>query len=193
MRIEKCYFCSSNVYPGHGIAFVRNDCKMFKFCRSKCHRLFKAKKNPRKLRWTKASRMAKGKEMSVDNSLAFEKRRNEPIRYNRDVVVNTIQAMKRIEEIKDKRKQRFFERRMNKAKAQKQTALEKEIGKNLELISDETTKSKVVERLQRKRRAVEMEDHQDEADIAMEEVDVIATKNKKRIKKDTKNKAMKLN
>ena len=60
---------------------------MFRFCRSKCNKHFKAKHNPRKCKWTKAYRKSMGKEMSKDSVFEFEKRRNEPLRYNRDLYI----------------------------------------------------------------------------------------------------------
>ncbi|KAH9063333.1 ribosomal protein L24e-domain-containing protein [Lactarius vividus] len=112
MRIEKCYFCSKSVYPGHGTAFVRNDAKVFRFCTSKCHKNFKMKRNPRKVRWTKAFRRAAGKEMVIDSTIDFEKRRNIPVRYDRDLMRSTLQAMKRIAEVKKRRENAFWKNRM---------------------------------------------------------------------------------
>lgn len=55
------------------------------------------------MKWTKAYRAAHGKEMTVDSVLEFEQRRNVPTRYNRTLMVKTIQAMKKIDEIKTRR------------------------------------------------------------------------------------------
>ncbi|GMM36131.1 ATPase-activating ribosome biosynthesis protein [Saccharomycopsis crataegensis] len=112
MRIYQCHFCSSPVYPGHGIMFVRNDAKEFRFCRSKCHKAFKHRRNPRKLKWTKAFRKAAGKELAVDSTLSFSARRNVPVRYNRDLVETTLKAMDRVEEIRQKRERAFYKNRM---------------------------------------------------------------------------------
>ena len=150
MRIEKCYFCSSNIYPGHGTVFVRNDSKHFRFCGSKCNKLFKGKKNPRKLAWTKASRLARGKEMSNDACLEFESRKNIPTRYNRDLMVQTLQAMKRIDEIKSARAQRFFDRRMAKFHATKRNDMENELMTHVDLIKDPKIKEYIAVKKQAK-------------------------------------------
>lgn len=126
MRIYQCHFCSSPVYPLHGIMFVRNDAKEFRFCRSKCHKNFKQRRNPRKLRWTKAFRKAAGKELVVDSTLTFAARRNVPVRYNRDLVATTLKAMSRIEEIRQKRERAFYKNRM-KGNKEKQLAADKKL------------------------------------------------------------------
>ncbi|EPQ27005.1 uncharacterized protein PFL1_05289 [Pseudozyma flocculosa PF-1] len=115
MRIEHCFFCSAPCYPGKGITFVRNDAKVFKFCKSKCHKNFKMKRNPRKVRWTKAFRKAAGKEMAVDTTLEFEKKRNVPVRYDRELIRTTLTAMQRIQQIKTRREVAFYKARMQKA------------------------------------------------------------------------------
>lgn len=150
MRIEKCYFCSCNVYPGHGSAFVRNDAKMFRFCGSKCRKLFMNKKNPRKLKWTKAYRAAHGKEMTCDPVLEFEKRRNEPVRYNRDLMIKTIQGMKRIDEIRSKRQQRLFDRRKAKADAKNRQDYIAELGVHSSLVANPLIKEFAVKRKEKK-------------------------------------------
>ncbi|RMZ95633.1 putative ribosome biogenesis RLP24 [Brachionus plicatilis] len=134
MRLEPCFFCSSKIYPGHGVTFVRNDCKVFKFCRSKCHRAFKKKRNPRKCRWTKAYRKSAGKELAVDKVFEFEQRRNEPVKYSRELWQNTIRAMERIEEIKLRRQRQFIMNRLQVGTDNRNEDDLKEITKFMHLI-----------------------------------------------------------
>ncbi|PKK27594.1 ribosomal L24 domain containing 1 [Columba livia] len=118
-----------------GLAFrsFHNE-QVFRFCKSKCHRNFKKKRNPRKMRWTKAFRKAAGKELTVDNSFEFEKRRNEPVKYQRELWNKTVDAMKRVEEIKQKRQARFIMNRLKKSKELQKAEDIKEVKQNIHLL-----------------------------------------------------------
>ena len=163
MRIYQCHFCSSPVYPLHGITFVRNDAKEFRFCRSKCHKAFKQRRNPRKLRWTKAFRKAAGKELVVDSTLTFAARRNVPVRYNRDLVATTLKGMSRIEEIRQRRERAFYKNRMRGNKERALAADRKLVEENPELLRlREVELRRKAEKQAAKENAMEEEDEEDE-------------------------------
>ncbi|KAI3868228.1 hypothetical protein MKW92_045538 [Papaver armeniacum] len=126
MRLEKCWFCSSTIYPGHGIQFVRNDASIFRFCRSKCHKNFKMKRNPRKVKWTKAYRRMHGKDMTKDSTFEFERKRNRPERYDRIRIEKTLEAMKDIIDMRHMREIAHHKQRMegNKSKMIKEARKE---------------------------------------------------------------------
>merc|ERR550537_697868 len=114
--------------------FVRNDCKTFRFCRSKCHKHFKMKHNPRRTKWTKAYRRARGKEMALDSTFNFEKKRMTPTRYNRNLMVKTVQAMQIVDRIKQVRKERFHKARLAQQLRKRQSAAEKEASKGVHML-----------------------------------------------------------
>eukprot|EP00026_Physarum_polycephalum_P017806 Phypoly_transcript_19152.p1 GENE.Phypoly_transcript_19152~~Phypoly_transcript_19152.p1 ORF type:complete len:160 (+),score=27.78 Phypoly_transcript_19152:111-590(+) len=127
MRVEHCYFCGGPIYPGHGLMFVRNDAKVFRFCRSKCNKHFKSKHNPLRAKYTKAYRRVNGKDMVSDKTLELEKRRNVPLKYDRELYQSTIKAMKKISEIRQKREKTFMEKRMEPGKKAEREAAKKEL------------------------------------------------------------------
>lgn len=84
------------------------------------------KRNPRKVKWTKAFRAGAGKEMTLDTTLEFEKRRNVPVRYNRQLVGTTIKAMKRVAEIKAKRELVEYKKRVVAGRAKAKLLVQEE-------------------------------------------------------------------
>jgi large subunit ribosomal protein L24e len=67
--------------------------------------------------------------------LEFEKRRNVPVRYDRDLMSTTLKAMKRIQEIKAKRERVFYKQRMAGKKDKERAQNVQEIVKNAELVN----------------------------------------------------------
>lgn len=112
MRIEKCYFCSSSIYPGHGSIFVRNDSTVFRFCRSKCSKAFKKHRNPRKTKWTKISRKIRGKDLLEDKIYGFEHKIQVPTLYDREEAIKALEAIPKITQIRANRESQFIRNRI---------------------------------------------------------------------------------
>lgn len=83
--------------------------------------------------------------MAVDPALEFEKRRHVPIKYNRELWNKTVNAMKRIDEIKVKRQNQHIINRLKKGKELRKEADIKEVEKNIHLIRAPAARSKKLE------------------------------------------------
>jgi len=92
------------------------------------------KRNPRKLKWTKALRKSAGKELTVDSTLQFAARRNIPQRYNRELIAKTLEGMKRIAEIRARRERVFYKKRMASNKERQREADRKLVAENQHLL-----------------------------------------------------------
>jgi len=86
------------------------------------------------MKWTKAFRKNVGKEMTVDTTFEFEKRRNRPVRYNRETMEQTLRAMKRVSEIQHKRQDLFFKMRMKAHKGTQREQIRAEIRKGIDIL-----------------------------------------------------------
>nr|XP_025664530.1 probable ribosome biogenesis protein RLP24 [Arachis hypogaea] len=64
------------------------------------------KRNPQKVKWTKAYRRVHGKDMTQDSTFEFERKRNRPERYDRNLAENVLKVIPKIEKIRVTREER---------------------------------------------------------------------------------------
>ena len=92
------------------------------------------KRNPRKLRWTKAYRKLAGKELAEDATFELERRRNRPEKYDREVVHRTVQAIKKVEGVRTARQARFTTERRARAKELEKAADRRQLEAEIHLV-----------------------------------------------------------
>ena len=72
---------------------------------------------------------------SQDSTFEFEKRRNRPIRYNRETMESTLRAMKAVSDIRHKRQDMFFKMRMRAHKGIQREQVRAEIKKGVDILA----------------------------------------------------------
>lgn len=86
------------------------------------------------MKWTKAYRRLHGKDMTQDSTFEFERKRNRPERYDRNLAENTLKAIKKIDKVRVEREARHHAKRMKGKKAQEQKEAAKELEQSIHLV-----------------------------------------------------------
>lgn len=73
--------------------------------------------------------------MAVDSVFEFEKRRNRPIKYDRDLMGQTLQSMQKVREITEQREERLFQNRVKDSAVEKKKQARAEIEKSIDLLA----------------------------------------------------------
>lgn len=81
-----------------------------------------------------AYRKAAGKELTVDPSFEFEKRRNVPVKYSREIWTKTVAAIEKVNEIKERRTSHFVMQRLRKGTEREIHNDIRDVQKNMSLI-----------------------------------------------------------
>ncbi|KAJ7947943.1 Ribosome biogenesis protein [Quillaja saponaria] len=92
------------------------------------------KRNPRKVKWTKAYRRSHGKDMTQDSTFEFERKRNRPKRYDRNVKDNVLKAIPKIDKVRVDREATHHKNRMKGMKAKEQQEAAKELEQGIVLV-----------------------------------------------------------
>jgi len=77
-----------------------------------------------------------------DTTLDFEKKREEPIKYDREVYVKTVQAIEKIDAIKRAREKRFKNERIKEAKKRNVKAIDRLLTNKADYIKNKNIKDK---------------------------------------------------
>ena len=98
----------------------------------------------------------------MDPSFEFEKRRNVPIKYNRELWTNAIDAIKKVETIRQKRQNLHIMQRLRKGRELEQERDIKEVQRDLSLIRSPAIGLKERRKLEEPAEQEEMQDSNDE-------------------------------
>lgn len=94
------------------------------------------RRNGSELHWRSKKLCDPGKDLTVDSTFDFEQRRNTPVRYDRTLVQRTVQAMRRIDEIRQRRRAVHHRNRMLQAMhdQHQEEQVEKQMSKHRHLL-----------------------------------------------------------